>query len=153
MVKKLGIILFFMYSIIFIVGCSPLKRHARLVKKYPHVHTQDTIKVVDTIRIEVPKISVDTLFKIDSFLVNLRDTILIEKERLKIKMYAVHDSIFIEGTCDTIFLEKIIERKIPIRYYEAKKENDFKKWGGIILISFLIIILLLILYKIIKFFL
>jgi len=153
MVKKLGVILFFVYSIIFIVGCSPVKRHARLVKKYPHVHTQDTIKMIDTIRIEVPKISVDTLFKIDSFLVKLRDTILIEKEKLKIKMYAVHDSIFIEGTCDTIFIEKIIERKIPIRYYEAKKENDFKKWGGIILISFLIIIILLIVYKIIKFFL
>ena len=76
-----------------------------------------------------------------------------EKERLKIKMYAVHDSVFIEGTCDTIFVEKIIERKIPIRYYEAKKENDFKKWGGIILISFLIILILLIVYRLFKFFL
>ena len=151
MVKKLGIILFFVYSIIFIVGCSPIKRHARLVKKFPHVHTQDTIKMVDTIRIEVPKISVDTLFQIDSFLVKLRDTITVERERLKIKMYAVHDSVFIEGTCDTIFVEKIIERKIPIRYYEAKKENDIKKWGGLFLIFLLIIIILLIIYRIIKF--
>ena len=153
MVKKFGVILFFMYSLTFLVSCDPIKRHARLVKKFPHVHTQDTVKMVDTIRIEVPKISVDSFFQIDSFLVELRDTIKVEKERLKIKMYAVHDSVFIEGTCDTIFLEKIIERKIPIRYYEAKKENDFKKWGGIILISFLIILILLIVYRLFKFFL
>ena len=153
MVKKLGIILFFVYSLTFLVSCDPIKRHARLVKKYPHVHTQDTIKMVDTIRIEVPKISVDSFFQIDSFLLELRDTIKVEKERLKIKMYAVHDSVFIEGTCDTIFVEKIIERKIPIRYYEAKKENDFKKWSGIILISFLIILILLIVYRLFKFFL
>lgn len=150
MVKKLGIILFFVYSLTFLVGCDPIKRHARLVKKFPHVHTQDTVKMVDTIRIEVPKISVDSFFQIDSFLVELRDTIKVEKERLKIKMYTVHDSVFIEGTCDTIFVEKIIERKIPIRYYEAKKENDFKKWGGWLLIFLLIIIVLLIFYKIIK---
>ena len=150
MVKKFGVVLFFVYSLTFLVSCDPIKRHARLVKKFPHVHTQDTVKMVDTILIEVPKISVDSFFQIDSFLVELRDTIKVEKERLKIKMYAVHDSVFIEGTCDTILVEKIIERKIPIRYYEAKKENDFKKWSGWFLIFFFIIIVLLIFYKIIK---
>ena len=91
------------------MSCSPIKRHSRLVEKFPHVHTQDTIIQRDTIRLEIPKVEVDTIFKLDSFQVALHDTIFIEKERLKIKMYTIHDSVFVEGSCDTIFVEKIID--------------------------------------------
>ena len=45
-----------------LLSCDPVKRHARLVKKFPHVHQQDTIIQRDTVRIEVPKVSVDTVF-------------------------------------------------------------------------------------------
>ena len=152
MVKKFGVVLFFVYSLTFLVSCDPIKRHARLVKKFPHVHTQDTVKMVDTIRVEIPKISVDTVFKIDSFLIKLRDTITVEKEKLKIKMYRVNDSIFIQGKCDTIRIEKIIVRKIPIRYYEAKKPNNWKNRFGSLLIYLFVIIILIIIYKIFKVF-
>mgnify|MGYP006971513149 CR=1 FL=1 len=123
-----------------------------MVKKFPHVHTQDTIIQHDTIRLEIPKISVDTMFEIDSFMVRLHDTITLTEERLKIKMYAVHDSVYIEGSCDTIFVEKIIEREIPIRYYETKDPDNWKTylWWGLGI--FLLFVMLYVVYKIIKLF-
>ena len=150
--KKFGIIFFSVYMLLIIVGCSPIKRHPRLVKKFPHVHTQDTIVQRDTIRVEIPSVQVDTIYQIDSFQVALYDTIIVEQERLKIKMYAVHDSVFIEGKCDTIFVDKIIERKIPIRYYKEKDPDLWKtwaKWGGL---SLLLLIVLFIIYRILKLF-
>lgn len=112
--------------LIMAAACAPIKRHSRLVNKFPYVHTQDTIIVRDTISILVPKTEIDTIFSIE----RLRDTITIEKDRLKIKLYQVRDSIYINGECDTIRIEKIIERKIPIRYYEDTK---WHKWLWIIL--------------------
>lgn len=117
--KKLA----FLSIIIITIGCGPIKRHQRLVEKFPFVHTQDTIIIHDTIREFIPKIQVDSIFHFSE----LHDTIFIEKERLKIRIHAIHDSIFVEGECDSIFIEKIIERKIPIRYYEAKG-SDWWKW-------------------------
>ena len=106
--------LFILLASLTLLSCDPVKRHARLVKKFPHVHTPDTIVKRDTVRIEVPKISVDTVFH-ESL---LRDTVRIEDERLKVEIYTIHDSIYVNAECDTVTVEKIIERKIPIRYYD-----------------------------------
>lgn len=109
-----------------------------MVEKFPFVHTQDTIIQRDTIREFIPKIQVDTFFKLEE----LRDTIVIEKDRLKIKLFTIHDSIYVDGECDSIYIEKIIERKIPIRYYDSGDSNWWK-WilgiGGFLLILALII--------------
>jgi hypothetical protein len=130
---------FVLLSIIIIAfGCAPIKRHQRLVEKFPFVHTQDTLIIHDTIREFIPKIQVDSIFHFSE----LHDTIFIEKERLKIRIHAIHDSIFVEGECDSIFIEKIIERKIPIRYYEAK-ESNWWKWILAILAIFTILAIFL----------
>ena len=117
----------FFSLIIITTACGTIKRHQRLVEKYPFVHTQDSVIIHDTIREIIPRIQVDTVFN----LMELHDTITIEKERLKIKMYTIHDSIYVEGECDSIYVEKIIERKIPIRYYKAKNTNWWK-WALLI---------------------
>lgn len=72
-------------------SCSPVYRHARLVKKYPFLHQTDSVKLTDTLRVEIPKIQVDTVFKTNM----LMDTVYITKEQLKIKMFTVHDSIYV----------------------------------------------------------
>lgn len=144
MIKKnkfsnIAIMLFL--AIIVLCSCSPIKRHQRLVAKFPHVHTQDTIILRDTIRINVPKIEVDSIFLTK----NLIDTVTIIKDRLKIKMYTVHDSIYVTGSCDTVTIEKIIERKIPVVYYEKspdwfeKEKNWFWLFLAIVVGSILII--------------
>jgi hypothetical protein len=106
-----------------IFACSPIERHSRLVEKYPFVHTQDTVKIVDTVRITVPRIKVDTVLSLKM----LTDTVIIEKDRLKIKLYRVRDSIYLEGKVDTLFIEKEVIRKVPVRYYVEKKRRDYLK--------------------------
>tara|TARA_R110000744_G_scaffold97622_2_gene188623 strand:+ start:2787 stop:3269 length:483 start_codon:yes stop_codon:yes gene_type:complete len=128
---------------IFLASCSPIYRHSRLVKKYPFVHTNDTIIQRDTIRLEVPSVSVDTIFKTENFIEKLNDTIYIEKERLKIKMFKVRDSIFVEGRCDTIYIDKVIIREIPVKYYVEKSDKKnfwyYLKNVGIIILILIIV--------------
>jgi hypothetical protein len=133
--------LFILLASLTLLSCDPVKRHARLVKKFPHVHTPDTIVKRDTIRIEVPKVSVDTVFH-ESL---LRDTVRIEDERLKVEIYTIHDSIYVNAECDTVTVEKIIERKIPSRYYD-KTTFDWKSFLPVLIF----IIIFIIVYRIVK---
>lgn len=99
-----------------------------MVKNHPWLLTTDTLiikdTIRDTIRITIPEVRVDTVVKVDQ----LYDTITITKDRLKVKVWRVDDKVYINGKCDTVFIEKpyekIIERKIPVKYYE----KDNKMW-------------------------
>lgn len=121
--------------LVFLFSCSPIRRHDRLVKKYPYVHTTDSVKTIDTVSIVTEKISTDTVFQIKE----LPDGVVVKKENLKIKLRTVKDSIYVYGECDTIFVDKVIERTIPVKYYETNKTN----WSFIL---FLIAIILLLLF-------
>lgn len=101
-----------------IVACSPKDRFTRLVEKYPYLLTVDSVTIHDTIRVVVPEVKVDTVVKVNDLL----DTIYIEKEQLKVKVWMKGDDVFIEGKCDTVYVDKIIERKIPVKYYEKTPE-------------------------------
>ena len=67
--------------IFILVSCTPQRRFTRLITKHPELLQTDTIIRHDTIRVTVPKIEHDTAF-LESF---LHDTVVIEKERLKIE--------------------------------------------------------------------
>jgi hypothetical protein len=105
-----------------IIACTPQRRFDRLVKKYPYLLTSDTLiikdTIRDTIRITVPEVEVDTIVSVKE----LYDTIVLGKDRIKVKVYRVKDKVYISGKCDTIYIEKPIERivyrKIPIKIYE-----------------------------------
>ena len=125
----------YLLIIIVLVACSPIRRHDRLVKKYPFVHTIDSVKTIDTVSIVTEKVRTDTVFKINE----LPDGVVVKKENLKIKLRTVKDSIYVYGECDTIFIDKVIERTIPVKYYETNKTN----WSFIL---FLIAIILLLLF-------
>jgi hypothetical protein len=100
--------------ILLLASCSPQQRFTRLVTKYPELLTQDSVVLVDTVRVVIPEVRVDTVVKVNDLL----DTIFLEQEQLKVKVWMKGDQVFIEGKCDTVFVDKIIERKVPIRYYE-----------------------------------
>jgi hypothetical protein len=125
---------------IILLSCSPKQRFDRLIKNHPYLLTTDTLVVRDTIRITVPEVKVDTVVKVDQ----LYDTITIIKDQLKVKVWRVRDSVFINGKCDTVFIDKIIERKVPVRYYEKK---DYKMWGYRILGIMLIFTTLYVIYS------
>ena len=102
--------------VLILSSCSPIKRHSRLVRKYPFVHTTDSVKLIDTIRLTTNKVVSDTVVH-ESLLF---DTIVLTKDNLSVQVLKIRDSIYIEGKCDTIFIDKVIERKIPVKYYETK---------------------------------
>tara|TARA_R110000782_G_C14507602_1_gene379476 strand:- start:87 stop:476 length:390 start_codon:yes stop_codon:yes gene_type:complete len=114
--------------IIFIfISCSPIKRHSRIVKRFPYVHTIDSIKLIDTIRLTTKKVISDTVIHEKT----LTDTIILKKDNLTVRVLKFRDSIYIEGQCDTIFIDKVITRNIPIKYY---KETSFNWWWLCLLI-------------------
>lgn len=123
--------------LIFFTSCSPIRRHDRIVRKYPFVHTTDSIKMIDTIQVITDKVVVDTVFGINE----LPDGVVVEKDNLKIKLITVKDSIYVDGQCDTIFIDKVVERTIPVKYYETKKFN----WWiiAVVALSSMLIVLLL----------
>lgn len=133
-----------------IIACTPQRRFDRLVKKYPYLLTNDSIVIKDTIRdtirITIPEVEVDTVVTIKE----LYDTITIEKDRIKVKVWRVKDKVYINGKCDTIYIEKPIERivyrKIPIKIYEKTP------WYKTLLNNILgILLILLVIYTIYKF--
>ena len=116
-------------------SCSPIKRHSRIVKKFPYVHTVDSIKLIDTIRVTTNKVEYDTVIHERM----LFDTITLTKDNLTVRVLKIRDSIYINAQCDTIFIDKIIERNIPIKYY---KEDSFNWWilyliGALIIFAYI----------------
>jgi hypothetical protein len=108
----------YLLIILLLASCSPKARFTRLIEKHPELITTDSITIHDTVRVVVPEVKVDTVVKVNDLL----DTIYIEKEQLKVKVWMKGDDVFIEGKCDTVYIDKIIERRIPVRYYEKTPE-------------------------------
>jgi hypothetical protein len=135
-----------------IIACTPQRRFDRLVKKYPYLLTNDSLvirdTIRDTIRITIPEVRVDTVVTIKE----LYDTVTIEKDRIKVKVWRVKDKVYISGKCDTVYIEKPIERivyrKIPIKYYE--KTPWYKTLLNIIIGILLTLLLVYITYRIIR---
>jgi len=128
------------------MACSPQKRFSRLVTNHPELLTTDSVVVRDTIRVVVPEVKVDTVVKVNDLL----DTVFIEKEQLKVKVWMKGDQVFIEGKCDTVYVDKIIERKIPVRYYE-KTETFMEKTKKTVIGVSITVFLLLLVYAFYKF--
>lgn len=136
-----------------IISCSPQRRFDRLIKKNPWLLTKDTLfikdTIRDTIRINIPEVRVDTVVEY----IDLFDTIYIEKEQLKVKVWMDrYNKVYIQGKCDTVYIikpyEKIVERKIPIRYYE--KTSWYKILLNNIIGIFLSLLLVYFTYLIIR---
>ena len=142
----------FLLSIVLLASCSPVRRHARLIKRYPYLIQTDTVVLVDTLSILVPKVQTDTVMLLDSFIVALKDTIVIERDKLKVRITQIHDSIYIDAKCDTVYMDKIIERKIPVKYYETKNKFCIKTYIISMIAICLVLLMLYVIYKYAKLF-
>jgi hypothetical protein len=126
------------------IACSPKARFTRLIEKHPELLTVDSVTIHDTIRVVVPEVKVDTVVKVNDLL----ETIFLEKEQLKVKVWMKGDQVFIEGKCDTVYVDKIIERKIPVKYYE--KTPEWKKLLNNFLPILIIFAIVYFVYRFIK---
>ena len=131
----------YIFLLMLMISCSPIKRHSRIVRKYPFVHTTDSVKLIDTIFVQTNAVYYDTVVQ-DNLLF---DTIILEKENLKVEVFRVKDSVYINGKCDTIFVDKVVERTIPVRYF--KEKNKINLTLLIWLISLVLLIIFYVLNK------
>ena len=132
--------------LLLLTACSPTKRFNRLIEKYPYLITTDTITVRDTITLYVPEVHTDTVVTLKELI----DTVTISKDRVTVKTWYVpkEKKVYIQGKCDPIYITKIIDRKIPIKYYE--KYPFWKKLLNNMLGFLIIFVLIYILYRTIK---
>ena len=144
---------YFIIILLVICSCSPQRRFDRLIRKHPELLTKDTLIVKDTIRdtirITVPEVQVDTVVEYQT----LYDTIFLEKDQLKVKVWMDKEKkVYIQGKCDTVYIvkpyEKIVERKIPIMYYE--KTPWYKKLLNNVIGILLSLLVVYITYRIIR---
>jgi len=141
----------FVLAILGLFACTPQRRFTRLIDKYPHLLTTDTLTIHDTVRVEVPKVVHDTIINEHFFTEITRDTLVLQKERLTIKIFhdTIKKNVYIKGECDTITVEKIVERKIPIKYYE--RTPTWKKIINWILLAAIILAILYGLFRLFNF--
>jgi hypothetical protein len=132
--------------LLLLTACSPTKRFNRLIEKYPYLITSDTVVIRDTITLYVPEVHTDTVVTLKE----LTDTITITKDRVTVKAWYVpkEKKVYIQGKCDPIYITKIVERKIPVKYYE--KYPWWKKLVNNMLGFLIIFVLIYILYRTIK---
>ena len=138
----------FIFSILLfftITSCSPVKRFNRLIERHPELITSDTVTLVDTIRVVIPEVKVDTVVSVKSLL----DTVYLEQEQLKVKVWMKGDQVFIQGKCDTVYVDKIIERKVPVKYYQKVTTfSDVMKYlYKTIWILFFMLLIIYIIYR------
>lgn len=133
--------------LILLISCSPQRRFTHLIEKYPYLLTQDTLIVHDTITLYVPEVHTDTVVTLKQ----LTDTITLTKDRVTVRAWYVpkEKKVYIQGKCDPVYITKIVERKIPITYYE--KYPWWKKLLNNLLAFFIIFVILFIAYKLYKY--
>jgi len=108
----------FIFILLFLSSCDPVRRHANLVERYPYVHKNDTVIIKDTIQIIKESVLIDTFTAIEF------DTFVVEKEKAKVKLVRVNDTIFVDAECleDTFYVEK---EKIIIEKYSVKPKKRY----------------------------
>ena len=136
----------YLLIILLLASCSPTKRFTRLIEKYPYLITTDTVLIKDTITLYVPEVTTDTVVTIQQ----LTDTITLTKERVTVRAWYVpkEKKVYIQGKCDPIYVTKIVERKVPVKYYE--KYPWWKKLLNNLLAIFIIFVVFYTAYRIYK---
>lgn len=136
----------YLLIILLLASCSPTKRFNRLIEKYPYLITSDTITIHDTITLYIPEVHTDTVVTLKQLI----DTVTISKDRVTVKTWYVpkEKKVYIQGKCDPVYITKIVERKVPVKYYE--KYPWWKKLLNNMLGFFIIFVILYIIYRLIR---
>lgn len=128
-------------TLVLLASCSPVKRLERLQNNHSYLFNRklDTITVNDTILVTIPGIKIDTFF---SILQLKKDTVFIEKNNLKTKLWMKNDTVFVDSGCDTVYQYVYREIKVPYVKNEAavQKEKSLpeKISAAILLLAYLV---------------
>jgi len=102
-------------------GCSPTQRLNRPLALHPELKVSDTI-IINEILV-TPQVEADTIIHLDS----IRDTVVLQKDRMEITLKRIHDTLYIRGKCksDTV----IVHRAIPVEKIKIVRQD---KWDNLI---------------------
>ena len=104
-------------------SCSATWHLNRAIKKDPSIMAKDTLVVKDTV--VLPPVAIT-----DTVTTKLHDTIVVEKDRLKVRIVKRQDTLIIEGKCESDTIIRTIE--VPyekIIYVEKEKPLQIvRKW-------------------------
>lgn len=122
-IKVLAIIS--LICLVALTSCSASFHLKRAIQKDPTIIQPEIVQVVDTVII-TPLERVET-----TFVALPIDTITIEKERLRIKIRRIHDTLRVEGECrsDTITITETIELPPVIKYEDRPWWSKWLMWG------------------------
>lgn len=125
--------------VLLLAACSPERRLTRLLDRNPHLLRSDTLTLVDTIT--VPQVRVDTVA-----LLKPSDTLVLERERLKVQIVRRVDSVLVEAACeaDTVVLTRTVKTKCP-----ALPEPQPSRWYLWLLIGFAVAVALWVVVKVV----
>ena len=118
-----------------LVSCSANWHLRKAIAKDPTIIQAQVITVVDTVIITPPE-------RVETTLVALPiDTITIERERLKIKIRRIHDTLIVDGECksDTIRITETIEGPPVIKYTPRPNWESWLIYGGLGLLAFRVV--------------
>ncbi len=102
-----------------LTSCSATWHLNQAVKKDPRILERDTLVVKDTV--VVPPVVIT-----DTVTTRQHDTIVVEKDRLKVRIVKRLDTLIIEGQCDSDTIVRTIEVPYEKVVY-VEKENLFEK--------------------------
>jgi hypothetical protein len=122
-IKVLAIIS--LICIVALTSCSASFHLRRAIQKDPTIIQPEIVQVVDTVII-TPLERTET-----TFVALPIDTITIEKERLRIKIRRIHDTLRVEGECrsDTIRITETIELPPVIKYEDRPWWSKWLMWA------------------------
>ena len=122
-IKVLAIIS--LICLVALTSCSASFHLKRAIQKDPTIIQPEIVQVVDTVII-TPLERIET-----TFVALPIDTITIEKERLRIKIRRIHDTLRVEGECrsDTITITETIELPPVIKYEDRPWWSKWLMWG------------------------
>ena len=122
-IKVLAIIS--LICLVALTSCSASFHLKRAIQKDPTIIQPEIVQVVDTVII-TPSERTET-----TFVALPIDTITIEKERLRIKIRRIHDTLRVEGECrsDTITITETIELPPVIKYEDRPWWSKWLMWG------------------------
>ena len=118
-----------------LVSCSANWHLRKAIAKDPTIIQAQVITLIDTVIVTPPE-RVET-----SFVALPIDTITIERERLKIKIRRIHDTLIVDGECksDTIRITETIEGPPLIKYTPRPNWERWLIYGGFGLLAFRVV--------------
>ena len=118
-IKKLHHYAYLLTATILLTSCSAQWHLKKAVQKDPSVLEKDTLIVMDTV-VSPPVAITDTV------IMKQHDTITLVKDRLRVRIVKVNDTITIDAVCDSDTIIRTIEVPYEKLIY-IEKENLFDK--------------------------